>query len=112
MSGHLSTAAHHCGGKLHKHPQQSASNGLTGLLELPGLSDSLDLSHPSARLFGIELAGLQGSLQQEMQKLKETSEESSRVRSQNNCLTSIEAWFLMLLRRPIQRSFASGVSGV
>lgn len=75
MAGHLATAARRCGGKLHTPPQQSATGGLRGQLELPGLVSPLDLSHPAARLFGIELAGLQGSLQQEMQRLQERPQE-------------------------------------
>lgn len=75
MAGHLATAAHNCGGKLHRHQQQSSRGGLTGPLELPGSPTPLDMSQPAARLFGIELAGLQGSLQQEMQRLKEQQNE-------------------------------------
>jgi hypothetical protein len=75
LAGHLATAAHNCGGKLHMPQRQSGKGGLTGLLELPGTETPLDMSQPAARLFGIELAGIQGSLQQEMQRLKEQQNE-------------------------------------
>jgi hypothetical protein len=70
MAGHLSTAAHRCGGKLHHPQQQHSKQGLAGSLALPGVDTPLDLSQPAARLFGIELAGLQGSSQQAIDALK------------------------------------------
>lgn len=70
MAGHLSTAAHRCGGKLHQQQQRSSKAGLAGSLALPGVDAPLDLAHPAARLFGIELAGLQGASQQELDVLR------------------------------------------
>jgi hypothetical protein len=70
MASHLATAAHRCGGKLHHPQQQHSKQGLAGSLALPGVDTPLDLSHPAARLFGIEVAGLQGASQQEVDALK------------------------------------------
>jgi hypothetical protein len=79
MADHLSTAAHRCGGKLHRPQQQHSKQGLAGSLALPGVDTPLDLSQPAARLFGIELAGLQGSSQQELDALKMQQQQDDQV---------------------------------
>ncbi|KAF8055596.1 peptidyl-prolyl cis-trans isomerase [Scenedesmus sp. PABB004] len=73
MAGHLAAAARHCGGALHQPSQRDgaqAGGGLAGALELPGLDTPLDLAHPAARLFGMELAGLRGSLAAAAERLQ------------------------------------------
>lgn len=79
MAGHLATAAHRCGGKLHQPQQQHSKQGLSGSLALPGMDTPLDLSQPAARLFGIELAGLQGASQQEIDLLKMRQQQQDQV---------------------------------
>eukprot|EP00879_Flechtneria_rotunda_P016897 GHRR01017688.1.p1 GENE.GHRR01017688.1~~GHRR01017688.1.p1 ORF type:complete len:347 (+),score=115.14 GHRR01017688.1:171-1211(+) len=82
LSGHLSAAVQRCGGKvLHlnaaansesQQQQQHPHGSLSSLsLQLPGLEQPLQLSHAAARLFALELAGLQGSTQHVMQELKQ-----------------------------------------
>lgn len=79
MAGHLSTAAHHCGGKLHpsQQQQQDSQARLAGSLALPGSATPLDLSEPSVRLFGMELAGLQGSSQQLLDEQQQQRQEGA-----------------------------------
>lgn len=64
---------HHCGGKLHgsEAPAQTLKAGLHGSLELPGLSNKLDMQLPGVKLFAVELAALQGSAQQQLDMLKQ-----------------------------------------
>ena len=76
---HLNKAMHHCGGKVHAHTsapaqtKQSASTGLQGSLELPGLDQKLDMALPGVKLFALELAALQGASQQLLDKAKQHS---------------------------------------
>jgi hypothetical protein len=66
---------HHCGGKLHASDasaqKQTPKAGLHGSLELPGLSNKLDMQLPGVKLFAVELAALQGSAQQQLDMLKQ-----------------------------------------
>lgn len=81
LQQHLHKAMHHCGGKLHGTSalaqQQGPKAGLHGSLELPGLSDKqhLELQLPGVRLFALELAALQASAQQQLDRLKQQSAE-------------------------------------
>lgn len=66
LSSHLADAARRCGGALHapQQPQRRQQGGsFAGALVLPGAEDApLHLgAGPAARLFGLELAGLQGA---------------------------------------------------
>lgn len=85
LQGHLSSAMHHCGGKHHPAQPKAAaappSAALAGSLELPGSNERLQLELPAARLFALELAGLQGSAQQLLASIKQqAAEQQDQVR--------------------------------
>lgn len=83
LQQHLHKAMHHCGGKLHTPAQQHSPKGagLQGALELPGLGQKLDMQLPGVKLFALELAALQASLEQQLAQLAlQTAEQLDQVR--------------------------------
>lgn len=83
LQQHLHKAMHNCGGKLHAPAQQHSSKvaGLQGALELPGLGQKLDMQLPGVKLFALELAALQASLEQQLAQLAlQTAEQLDQVR--------------------------------
>eukprot|EP00775_Hariotina_reticulata_P006828 gene6828-7045_t len=102
LSGHLSKAAHRCGGKLHpadgaqQHPPSSTRGDFSGHLELPGLKNPIPLSSAAARLFGLELAGLQGAAQQTVDQLAQQQQGEELLGSNQEGLAVYESTLVSL----------------